>query len=64
VRYRLRRVKARLIIDSTRRSADLLYLTAFRAPDPVIWIGLGRTSMLVLSDLEIDRGRRTARVTR
>lgn len=55
-------MKARLIIDSTRRSPDLLYLTGFRAPDPVIWMQLGRTRILVLSDLELDRGRQTARV--
>ena len=57
-------MKARLIIDSTRRSPDLLYLTGFRAPDPVIWLQVGRESFLVLSDLELDRGRSTARVTR
>ncbi len=57
-------MKSRLIIDSTRRSADLLYLTGFRAPDPVVWLKVGRESFLVLSDLELDRGRSTARVTR
>jgi len=57
-------MKARLIIDSTRRSPDLLYLAGFRAPDPVIWLQVGRESFLVLSDLELDRGRSTARVTR
>lgn len=57
-------MKARLIIDSTRRSPDLLYLTSFRAPDPVIWVQAGRETLLVLSDLELDRGRRTARVSR
>jgi Xaa-Pro aminopeptidase len=51
-------------IDSTRRSPDLLYLTSFRAPDPVIWIQAGRERLLVLSDLELDRGRRTARASR
>ncbi len=55
-------MRARLIIDSTRRSPDLLYLTGFRAPDPVVWIQLGTKRFLVLSDLELDRGRRTARV--
>jgi Xaa-Pro aminopeptidase len=57
-------VKARLIIDSTRGNPDLLYLTGFRAPDPVIWIKMGRTTHLVLSDLELSRGRKTARVDR
>jgi Xaa-Pro aminopeptidase len=57
-------MKARLIIDSTRRSPDLLYLTGFRAPDPVVWLQVGRERLLVLSDLELDRGRRTARVSR
>ncbi len=58
------RPDARLIIDSSRGSADLFYLTRFRAPDPVIWLEIGGVTFLVLSDLEIDRGRRTARVTK
>ena len=58
------RPDARLIIDSTRGSADLFYLTRFRAPDPVIWIESGGATILVLSDLEIDRGRQTAKVDR
>lgn len=57
-------MKARLIIDSTRRSPDLLYLTGFRAPDPIVWVQVGRAKLLVLSDLELDRGRRTARASR
>jgi len=59
-----RRPDARLIIDSTRGSADLFYLTRFRAPDPVIWLESGGATILILSDLEIDRGRRTARASR
>lgn len=40
----------------------MLHATGFRAPDPFVWLeSRGRTSIL-LNDLEIDRGRREARV--
>jgi Xaa-Pro aminopeptidase len=54
-------MKARLIIDSTRRNADLFYLTRLRAPDPIIWIKTGRERVLILSELELDRARKEAR---
>ena len=57
-------MKARLIIDSTRRSADLFYLTGLKAPDPVIWLQLGRKRVLMLSELELDRARIEARADR
>lgn len=53
---------ARLIVSESEHSADMLYATGFRAPDPFVWVeSRGRTALL-LSDLEIDRGRREARV--
>jgi Xaa-Pro aminopeptidase len=53
---------ARLIVSESELSADMLYATGFRAPDPFVWTeSRGRTSVL-LSDLEIDRGRREAQV--
>ncbi len=57
-------MKARLIIDSTKRSADLYYLTGLKAPDPVIWFQLGRKRVLMLSELELDRARIEARADR
>ncbi len=54
--------KARLIISESEQGADMLHATGFRAPDPFVWLeSRGRRSIL-LSDLEIDRGRREARV--
>ena len=51
---------ARAIIDSTKRSADLLYLARFNAPDPVIWVEIDGQRALILSELELDRARETA----
>jgi Xaa-Pro aminopeptidase len=50
-----------LIVADSERSADILYATRFFAPDAFIFLqsSAGRRS-IVLSDLEIDRGRRTA----
>ncbi|MGQ0793259.1 MAG: M24 family metallopeptidase [Deltaproteobacteria bacterium] len=53
---------ATLIIDSTENSADLLYRCQFHAPDPVIFIEYAGKRIIVLSDLEIDRGRAEADV--
>jgi Xaa-Pro aminopeptidase len=53
---------ARLIIAASETNADQLYATAFFAPDPFLFIETdGRTAVL-LSDLEIDRGRKQASV--
>ena len=54
--------RARLLFSESEHGADMLHATGFRAPDPFVWLeSRGRTSIL-LSDLEIDRGRREARV--
>ncbi len=53
-----------LIIDTSEGNADLLYGTNFFVPDPVIYIEHKGEKILVLSDLEIDRGRREATVDR
>ncbi len=56
--------KAVLIIDSTDNNPDLLYATGgFSVPDPVVFIGHGEESILVLSDLELSRGRKKAAVS-
>ncbi len=53
-----------LIIDSTDNNPDLLYATGgFFVPDPVVFIGHGKESILVLSDLELSRGRKEAAVS-
>lgn len=53
---------ARLIISESELGADMLHATGFRAPDPFVYLeSKGRRSIL-LNDLELDRGRREARV--
>jgi Xaa-Pro aminopeptidase len=42
----------------------MLYPTGFFAPDPFLFIQKGRRTILVMSDLEMDRARRQARVGR
>jgi Xaa-Pro aminopeptidase len=50
----------RLIVASSDHDADMLYATKFWAPDPFIFLQKNGKRTLVLSDLEIGRGRRTA----
>ncbi len=52
----------RLIFASTEESADLLYATKFSVPDPVLFLKKDGKTTVLLSDLEIDRGRREANV--
>lgn len=52
----------RLIIADTERDADLLYVTRFMVGDPIIYLEEGRKRTILLSDLEIDRGKREAEV--
>lgn len=52
----------RLIVASSEGSADILYATRFCAPDAFIFLEKAGKKTIVLSDLEIDRGRRQARV--
>lgn len=53
---------AKLIYAASPRSADMLHATGFHAPDPFLCLEHRGRTTLVLSDLEIDRGRREARV--
>lgn len=54
--------QAFLIIDSSENNSDLYYRTRFMVPDPVIYIEHGGEKILVLNDLELDRGRNEASV--
>jgi Xaa-Pro aminopeptidase len=54
--------RAKLIIASSEASADLLYATKFRAPDDFVFVEAKGKKALLLSDLEVDRGRREAQV--
>src|SRR3982074_1912579 len=50
----------RLIVAASENDADMLYATRFWAPDPFIFLEQNGKRTLVLSDLEIDRGRKQA----
>jgi Xaa-Pro aminopeptidase len=51
---------ARLIVAASETDPDMLYATRFWAPDPFIFLQRNGKRTLVLSDLEIDRGRKQA----
>jgi Xaa-Pro aminopeptidase len=52
--------QTRLIVATSESDPDLLYATRFWAPDPFIFLEQNGKRTLVLSDLEIDRGRKQA----
>ena len=52
----------RLIFASSETSPDLVYATKFFVPDPVLFLRQNGKSTLLLSDLEIDRGKKAAQV--
>ena len=49
-----------LMVADSERDANMYYATGLPAPDPFIYLSFGRRPWLVLSDLEIDRGRKQA----
>lgn len=51
----------RLIVAASDHDADMLYATKFWAGDPFIFLERDGKRTLVLSDLEIDRAKRTAK---
>jgi Xaa-Pro aminopeptidase len=53
--------QTRLIVAASENDPDILYATRFFAPDPFIFLEQGGKRTLVLSDLEIDRGRKQAK---
>ena len=52
----------RLIVAASETDPDLLYATRFFAPDPFIFLEKAGRRMVLLNDLEIDRGRAQAQV--
>src|SRR5256885_4560369 len=52
----------RLIVAASDIDADMLYATKFWAGDPFIFLEQNGKRTIVLSDLEMGRGRRTAKV--
>ncbi|MBV8816336.1 MAG: aminopeptidase P family protein [Verrucomicrobia bacterium] len=53
---------SRLIFASSELSPDMLYLTGFSVPDPFLYLERNGKKTILLSDLEIDRGRKEANV--
>ena len=51
----------RLMVAASETDPDMLYATRFWAPDPFIFLQQNGKRTLVLSDLEIDRGRKEAK---
>jgi len=49
--------RPRLIIADSEKSADQLYATRFFAPDPFLFLEKNGRRIVLLSDLEVDRGR-------
>jgi Xaa-Pro aminopeptidase len=56
--------QARLIIAASEQDANLFWATGFLAPDPIIYLEHRNKKHLILNDLEVDRGRKEARVDR
>ena len=52
----------RLIFASSEESADMLYATKFSVPDAFLFLLQNGKKTILLSDLEIDRGRKQAKV--
>ena len=52
----------RLIFAASELSADMLYATDFSVPDPFLYLEQSGKKTILLSDLEIDRGRKEAKV--
>ncbi len=50
-----------LIVAASEHDPDMLYATRFFAPDPFIFLEQSGKRTVVLSDLEIDRGRKQAK---
>ena len=55
---------ARLMVADSERDANMLYAVRMFVPDPFIWFEVDGKSYAVMSDLEIDRARKSARVDR
>src|SRR5437763_1117950 len=60
-RNRKSETQTRLIVAASEADPDMLYATKFWAPDPFIFLERNGKRTLVLSDLEIDRGRKQAK---
>lgn len=55
---------AKFIYDTSERCPDIYYACKFSAPDPFIFFETRGKKYLVMSDLEIDRAKKNAKVTK
>jgi len=55
--------KLRVLYAASEHDADILYATGFFAPDPFLCLIAGSRTILVMSDLEMDRAKRESRAT-
>ena len=62
--YKPNKSDARLIIDAPSQNADIYWATGFWAPDPAVYFQVGGRKYLVLRDLEVDRAKKCARVSK
>lgn len=53
---------ATLIVESSERDSDILWASGFWAGDPFVFAEIAGRTHLILSDLELGRGRKEARV--
>src|SRR5437870_13629328 len=56
----IRNPKTRLIVAASETDPDMLYTTRFFAPDPFVFLQQNGKRTLVLSDMEMGRGRKQA----
>src|SRR5512145_3513841 len=61
---KLRKEQALLLYAASEGDANMLYAVGFFVPDPFIFFQHKNTSYAVMSDLEIDRAKKQARVDR
>ena len=50
-----------LLVADSEHDANMLYAVGMFVPDPFIYLRLGGQGHIVMSDLELDRARKTAR---
>jgi Xaa-Pro aminopeptidase len=53
---------ARVLYAASETDADMLYATGFFAPDPFLFVQAAGRRVMVMSDLEMDRAKKQARV--
>jgi Xaa-Pro aminopeptidase len=51
-----------MLYAASETDADILYPTGFFAPDPFLFVQVGRRRVLVMNDLEMDRAKKQASV--